>query len=57
MAGKRATLTVSVDRDLHDFYKDTLQWDKRLRVADMLREAVFEYAIKNGFKPAEKASD
>lgn len=52
---KKTTFTIAVPPELHAFYKDTLQWDKRKRVADLLREATEEYAIKNGY--ATKTSD
>ena len=52
---KKTTFTIATSPDIHKFYKDVLQWDKRKRVADLLREAVEEYAIKNGYKP--KTSD
>ena len=52
---KKTTFTIAVSADIHAFYKDVLQWDKRKRVADLLREAVEEYAVKEGYTP--KTSD
>jgi len=59
MASEKTTnkqVSANIDAELHAFIEDQ-RWAKRLKMSDVVRTAVEDWAAREGYKPAATADE